>query len=742
MKRHSLALALICKNEIDNFPRLLKSIEGCFDEIHVTDTGSTDGTIEYLQDLQNKGLPDGAKLVLSDFEWVDDFAAARNHSFKDVKTDFVMWMDLDDILSDKEAFIKWRDVAMPLGDYWLANYNYAFDGKKALISFSRERVLRVNKGPHWKYFIHEGVFPMPDSNIQFVHSWTIDHQRTIADMEKDRGRNLKIFEKKLREGVKLCPRMEFYYGKELFENGDQLNAWRVLRDVITREKLEMGDRVLTIQYLANAALILNNPKAVAECIAYAHQGVQLDPTRSEFWCILGDAYLSQSRFAEARPFYITAMEMPNRAPAGSKRQDFIHHTDSCHNQYPQKQLIKCLFNMGDFKEAKYYCDDAIAKYKDPEFESMHKDLVRALDQTARDTEKLIDTTDIVFTTTPFQPYEWDDKIYDEKGVGGSETACIEMAKWLRKLTNRRVLVFNNRKENRIAPDGVEYRTNFEVNDYLSKYKPAIHIAWRHNIKLTTAKTYLWCHDLVTQGVESAHSFDKIFCLSEFHKNYVQAMQNVPDDKIILTRNGIELKRFSNLSQITKNPNKIIFPSSPDRGLDRAMHIMDKAREILPDLELHVYYGLENLKKYNLTDLYNKLEQMIADRPWVKYHGNVEQKVLAQEMMEAVCWIYPANFIESFCITAIESLAARCYPLVRNIGALPYTLKEAIELKQATILDSDALTPEEIEKWSSNLIQIIEQKKWENMHIDMHKYAWESVAKEWIEIFGLDVNATA
>lgn len=740
MRRPTITLAMIVKNEAHNLPKLLASVDGCFEEIVIVDTGSTDNTVEYLTDLQKKGLPDGAKLTLKHFTWIEDFAAARNYSYEGITTDFVMWMDADDTLSDKHAFIQWKNYACNLADYHLAPYNYAFDGTKPIVTFLRERVLRVKLKPEWQYFIHEGQPPPPGAQAQVVHSWAVNHGRTQADFEKDKGRNLRIFENKIKQGIELVPRMEFYYGKELFENGDHLNSWRVLKDVVKKEKLEFGDRLLAMQYLANAALVLNTPQSIAECIAYAHQGLQLDPCRAEFWCILGDAYLSQGRFNEAKAYYTTAMEIPNKAPSEGKRHDFIHHISACHGQYPNKQILKCLFNLGQFDKVVKEAEYVLKTYGfDQEIDKMLKEGQKAVEQVDRDPKKLVETNDIVFSTIPLQPYEWDDGIYAEKGVGGSETACIEMAKWIRKLTGRRVIVFNMRSNPYTSPDGVEYRSNMEVNNYFNKFKPDLHIAWRHNIKLTDAPTYLWCHDLTTQGAESLNNYEALLALSDFHKNYIQAIQQIPSDKILMTRNGIDLRRFEGLEDIKKNPNKVVFPSSPDRGLDRAIAIVEEARKKLPNLELHVYYGIENLRKYGMGALAESLEKTFKEKPWVKYHGNIEQKVLARELKEASVWLYPANFIESFCITALECLASKCFPFVRSIGALPNTLHEASMKNQALVIDRETSSKEDMEYWAAHLVNLIENRSWEKIDIDMHKHSWESVAREWIQLFGIETE---
>jgi cellulose synthase/poly-beta-1,6-N-acetylglucosamine synthase-like glycosyltransferase len=57
-----VSLTMIVKNEEENLPRCLASVEGIFDEIIIVDTGSTDRTKEIAREF-------GAKVF--DFEWID-----------------------------------------------------------------------------------------------------------------------------------------------------------------------------------------------------------------------------------------------------------------------------------------------------------------------------------------------------------------------------------------------------------------------------------------------------------------------------------------------------------------------------------------------------------------------------------------------------------------------------------------------------------------------------------------------
>ena len=92
----------------------------------------------------------------------------------------------------------------------MMKYNTAFDSQgKPIFSYYRERLIRNFRGYRWMGAVHEVIPPQG----KVIHS-------TIAVTSKmgkgDPDRNLRIFEKLLREGKTLDPRQRFYYARELF----------------------------------------------------------------------------------------------------------------------------------------------------------------------------------------------------------------------------------------------------------------------------------------------------------------------------------------------------------------------------------------------------------------------------------------------------------------------------------------------------------------------------------------------
>ena len=75
-----ISLCMIVKNEEKVLARCLDSIAGLMDEIIIVDTGSTDKTKEIAGKYTDN---------IYDFEWIDDFAAARNFAFSKATKEYI-----------------------------------------------------------------------------------------------------------------------------------------------------------------------------------------------------------------------------------------------------------------------------------------------------------------------------------------------------------------------------------------------------------------------------------------------------------------------------------------------------------------------------------------------------------------------------------------------------------------------------------------------------------------------------
>jgi len=731
--RPSIALAIIVKNEAHNLGPLLQSVEGCFDQIHITDTGSTDSTIQLLND-DKLSVVAKAPVFVSHFKWCDDFAKARNYNFSQVpkSMDYVMWMDADDVLSDKDAFIHWRDNTLHTAHRHFANYNYAYDNHgNPACTFFRERVIRNNYGFYWKYFIHEGIVHDGDKKVDdmFCPTWTINHSRTKADEKADRNRNIAIFEKHKEEG-ELDPRMQYYYAKELFDAGHFLKsvkAFEALSVFDGQNGLDIHDRIMAQQYLSMA---YGQCGKWDESLTIALNGLRKAPERSELLICVADALVRIGNSRAAKGYYEHAKHGESISVGGT-----IYTSPHARLIYPYYQLAHIYLQEYNWKAAEKELQHLEKMGEQPVDLIARCNEMKALDQQPQSSD-LVENLDIVISTPPgVYVSEYDENVLQREGLGGSETALVEVARLLHQKTKRPVKVFQKRRQSEEMPSGVEYLPIEQAADYFRRYKPSRHIAWRHANDLTPAKTYVWSHDLITPGIEKLKDNMKLWCLTEFHKNFVHDLRGVSKNKIDIVQNGIEPKLFEN-SHLVKIPHKVIFSSSPDRGWERAIEICKRSREVIPDLELHLFYGTGNMRKAGHESEANRLDNLVAQYDWVKYHGFVDKQTLVNHFLESAVWLYPADFIETSCITAMEALCAGAFPLVRNMGALRYTLKEAYEHGMCDILDLDAYDDTTYSQWADKLTEHLLAESYKKVDVDRSFYSWENRIEGYIKSMNL------
>ncbi len=84
-----ISACLIVKDEEENLPRCLASLEGVADQIVIYDTGSGDDTVRIARE--------SGATVLEGF-WDDDFSRARNTALAACTGDWIAWLDADEAL--------------------------------------------------------------------------------------------------------------------------------------------------------------------------------------------------------------------------------------------------------------------------------------------------------------------------------------------------------------------------------------------------------------------------------------------------------------------------------------------------------------------------------------------------------------------------------------------------------------------------------------------------------------------
>lgn len=328
---------MIVKNEEDVIGRCLECVKDIFDEIIIVDTGSNDKTKEIAKKYTNK---------VYFFEWIEDFAAARNYSFSKATKDYIMWLDADDIIfdNDKDEIKRLKETMDKSSDIVMMKYNTGFDRDgNVTFSYYRERIFKRSKNYRWVGEIHE-VIP-PYGNIIYSDA-AISHKKLH---QNDPKRNLRIFESIIAKGKELDPRQQFYYARELYYNKRYEEAIDTFTKFLDSGQGWIENSINACQDLSYCYYAINeNEKALRALL----RSLEIDEPRAEICCDIGKHFLDRERYNQAIFWYKVALTKEINESSGG----FI--TRDCYDFLPYIQLCLCYFRLGNIEKSKEYNEKA------------------------------------------------------------------------------------------------------------------------------------------------------------------------------------------------------------------------------------------------------------------------------------------------------------------------------------------------------------------------------------------------
>lgn len=293
----TLSVCLIVRNEEEVIGRVLECASKFADQIVVVDSGSTDATLEiarrYTSDIHS-------------FEWEEDFSAARNYAFSFAVSDYVMWLDADDVVTDENCERIRGLVAEGGFDMAYLLYAAAFDGDNPTFIYYRERIFRRSGNYKFSGAVHEAVAPR---GKRVFSSACVEH-RKIKPAEP--MRNLRIYQKQIKDGKKLDARSLFYYGRELMYNNMYIEAIAVLRRFIEGDGWS-ENKIEACINLCRILLALGRDKEAVESLLYSFT---FSPPRAEACCILGERFLNSGDYNSAIYWYTRALDGNDKPESG------------------------------------------------------------------------------------------------------------------------------------------------------------------------------------------------------------------------------------------------------------------------------------------------------------------------------------------------------------------------------------------------------------------------------------------
>jgi len=290
----------------------------------------------------------------------------------------------------------------------------------------------------------------------------------------------------------------------------------------------------------------------------------------------------------------------------------------------------------------------------------------------------------------FFPYEctpFHASTLEERALGGIESATIHLAFALSQIGHEVFVISSLTKEDKTNSISFPRYLSIEDAEDLSDLDVVVAVrgfkATFYNFDVK--KRILWtgdawdCTPSMGIGDKRVVSYlDSVFLVSDWQRQTLCDFSGYPPEKTKILRNGIDLSLFDR--SIQKKGIRLIYTSNPARGLKYLPKIYKELKEKHENIELHVYNSLKTYtpdwNNYQdeeiFTDLYSELKAL----PDCFLHGSLIEKDLSKEFMKASIFVYPCDFEETSCISAMQAQAAGCPIVTSNLAALKETVGDA------------------------------------------------------------------
>ena len=742
-------LCIMVKNGGEQFENMLLSNLPYIDRWTILDTGSTDNTINII----NKVLVE-KKGCLYQRPFIN-FKDSRNKLLKLAGKTCKYTLMLDDtyiINGDLRKFL-----TQTRGDQYSDSFSLYIKSNDS--EYGSNRIIKTSRQLKYLFRIHEVVQNNNNNNVMIPISDAFILDGRFEYME-DRTNNRKQLDLKfLYEELKEDPnnsRTHYYLAQTYNCLGDFENSYKWYLERINHPSegfiQEKVDAAFEAARTANFKLNLDwNICEKLYITAY-----ELDKSRPESLYFMGIHHYLNNDIKKAYPYF--------------KQAFVVGYPQHC--QYSLKPTLTFHFNPKFLAKICYAIEDyKLGLQASLFFLQNNKPLDDCYNEMVswyKIYEKLniYKSNNIKLVIKPDKPIfcfvadggfsQWSGKNILSTGVGGSETYIIEMAKYIQKMGTYNVYVFCNCSESDLFEDVQYYNlskyyefinTNYVNTCIISRFSEYIPVTYKSHVE----NVYLVCHDLTPSGIVIPldRKLKKIFCLTEWHVNYMNSIFPQLTEYNVPFYYGIDFNKFSNINNIKKIPYKFIYSSFPNRGLLQLLQMWREIYNMQPNASLHIYADIdgkwvndvepEQIKNIKLLlDEYKNLTNGLN----IKYYGWVDKKTLADSWLSSDIWFYPCTFMETFCLTALEAALTKTLVITNDLAALQNTAGD-----RGVIIKGDANTSE----WQQNALAEIKKYIWANDFLNSknelinknYKWAetlsWENQAHKLIDTYITPLN---
>lgn len=333
-----------------------------------------------------------------------------------------------------------------------------------------------------------------------------------------------------------------------------------------------------------------------------------------------------------------------------------------------------------------------------------------------------------------------------RALGSSESALLHLSREIAK-AGKKVIIFSAGNNPGVYAN-VRYEKSSKFQSFAARNIFDVFISvecgdvFRADIKAGVKS--LWLLDRVESPAlqvlnenKIRSSIDYILSVSDSQSVKISREYKWPKEKIIESSIGFSLPDYKVLRG--KRKQRIVYTSSPYRGLDFLLDVFPEVRKVCPNAELAVYAGAgkNGMDKEKEVDAYSSIYERCS-MPGVRLERAVPHKHLAKELMQARVLAYPNMIEEASCSAAVEAQAAG----VPVVGFKNQTLLDTVADENKKYLVSTLTDEKKVRRrFIRNLTDLLtDTKEWTSASQAARDYAlssfdWKNIAAEMMAFFG-------
>ena len=213
------------------------------------------------------------------------------------------------------------------------------------------------------------------------------------------------------------------------------------------------------------------------------------------------------------------------------------------------------------------------------------------------------------------------------------------------------------------------------------------VFWQHDVRPLTGyeNTLLWQDGRQTYAnFVQAGLCTKSVMLTPSHTYGMMQHYNITHNHFVEIGHGLPPPK-SDTSGIEKVKNRMVWISGWNRGICTALEVINKIDPEKHKIEFHIYghqaqhEGDENApypgRTLQFFDWRNpSLRQLIEESPHdIQLFGYVSDEEIEKAWAECDILLYPTDFVETYCICALEAQRAGCFLVASELGSMPHTI---------------------------------------------------------------------